>query len=148
MYQKNIHGKSFSYDDALQKCGFGKFNYTLIVLSGGLMASANIELTSVNIILPIAQCDLNFSNSDKGILSAIGYGGLIVSSHLWGFLADTKGSRVNLFLKIINTFFQQLKGRKATLVPSLVLAFVTTLLSSFVNNFWLLVFLRFLNGFL
>lgn len=129
MDQKNDHAKSYSFDEALKKCEFGKLNYILILVSGGLMASAYIELTSVNFILPIAQCDLDLSTSDKGILSAIGYVGLILSSHFWGFLADTK-------------------GRKATLVPSLVLAFTTTLVTSFVNNFWLLVFLRFLNGFL
>ena len=118
----------FTFDDALQKCKFGKFNYILILVSGGLMASAFIELTSVNIILPVAQCDLNLTTSDKGILSAIGYVGLILSSHLWGFLSDTKGRRI-------------------TLVSSLILAFTATFLSSFVNNFWLLVLLRFLNGF-
>lgn len=120
--------ESFSFEDALQKSGFGKFNYTLIALAGGLMAAAFIELTSVNFILPIAQCDLNLTTSNKGILSAIGYVGIIFSSHLWGFLADTK-------------------GRRATLIPSLLLAFTSTVVSSFVNNFWLLVFLRFLNGF-
>lgn len=120
---------SHSFEDAITKSGFGRFNYILIALSGGLMSCAFVELTSINIVLPVAQCDLDMSTSDKGILSAIGYVGLIMSSHLWGFLADTK-------------------GRKATLVPSLVLAFTATFFSSFVNSFWLLVFLRFMNGFL
>lgn len=118
-----------SFDDAITKCRFGLFNYVLIFLAGSLMASAFIELTSVNIILPIAQCDLDMTTSNKGILSAIGYVGVILSSHLWGFLADTK-------------------GRKETLIPSVMLAFTTTVVSSFVNSFWILVFLRFLNGFL
>lgn len=118
-----------SFEEAITKCRFGLFNYILIFLSGSLMGSAFIELTSVNIVLPIAQCDLGMSTSNKGILSAIGYVGVILSSHLWGFLADTK-------------------GRKRTLIPSVMLAFVSTLVSSFISNFWLFVFLRFLNGFL
>lgn len=117
------------FEDALKKCSFGKFNFMFMTLAGGVMAAAFLELTSVNLILPIAQCDLNLTTSYKGILSAIGYVGVILSSHLWGFLADTR-------------------GRKTTLVPSLLIAFVVTVLSSLVNNFWLLVFLRFLNGFL
>lgn len=128
MEQKSF-AKSVAFEDAIKLSGFGKFNYLLIALSGGLMASAFLELTSVNFILPVAQCDLNLTTSDKGILSAIGYVGVILSSHLWGFLADTR-------------------GRRATLIPSLLLAFVFTALSSLVNNFWLLVFFRFLNGFL
>lgn len=116
------------FEDALEKCGFGKLNYILILVSGGLMASAFIELTAVNIILPIAQCDLNLTSSDKGTLGAIGYVGVILSSHLWGFLSDTK-------------------GRKKSLVPSLVFAFISTFFSTFTNNFWVFALFRFLNGF-
>lgn len=122
-------GKLLEFEDALKKTGFGKFNYILMTLAGGLMACAFIELTSVNYVLPIAQCDLVMESSDKGILSAIGYVGVILSSYLWGFLSDTK-------------------GRRRTLVPTLLIAFAATFASSLVNNFWFLVFLRFLNGFL
>lgn len=121
--------KLVAFEDAIKRTSFGKFNFILMALAGGLMSCAFIELTSVTFILPIAQCDLNLSSGDKGVLSAIGYVGVILSSFLWGFLADTA-------------------GRKKTLVPTLLIAFATTLASSLVNSFWLLVFLRFLNGFL
>lgn len=117
------------FEEAIKRCKFGKFNYILIVLSGGIMASAFFELTSVNFILPLAECDLEMSSTDKGILSSIGYVGVILSSHFWGFLADTK-------------------GRRSMLIPSLLMAFVATLLSSLANSFWLLVGFRFINGFL
>lgn len=55
--------------------------------------------------------------------------GIITSSHLWGFLADTQ-------------------GRKKIMQPTLFTAFVLTCLSTMTNNFWLFVILRFLNGFL
>lgn len=117
------------FEEAIKRCKFGKFNYILIALCGGLMACGFFELTSVTFILPLAQCDLDLSSTDKGILSAIGYVGVLLSSHLWGFLADTR-------------------GRRAMLIPSLLMAFAATLLSSLANHFWLLVFLRFINGFL
>lgn len=117
------------FEEAIKRCKFGKFNYILIVLAGGLMGAGFAELSSVNFILPLAQCDLNLSSPHKGILSAIGYVGVILSSHLWGFLADTK-------------------GRRATMIPSLLIAFVVSVLSSLANNFWLLLCLRFINGFL
>ncbi len=117
------------FEEAIKRCKFGKFNYILIGLSGGLMACGFFELTSVNFILSIAQCDLDMSSTDKGVLSAIGYLGVILSSHLWGFLADTK-------------------GRRSMLIPSLLMAFFATVLSSLANSFWLLVLLRFINGFL
>jgi MFS family permease len=125
-----VSGKSsVEFEEAIKRCGFGKFNYVLIVLCGSLMGCGFIELTSVNFIMPVAECDLNLSTSDKGILSAIGYVGVILSSHLWGFLSDTK-------------------GRRKTLIVSLLTAFFLTFISSLMKNFWVLVFLRFLNGFL
>lgn len=127
--EKKIADESVFFESAIEKSGFGKFNYIFIALAGGLMACAFIELTSVNFILSIAQCDLDMSTSDKGILSAIGYVGLILSSHLWGFLADTR-------------------GRRSTMILSLLIATLATIASSLVSNFWLLVFLRFVNGFL
>lgn len=128
MNQERIKS-SVEYEEALKKCGFGKFNYVLIFLCGSLMGCGFLELTSINFVLPVAECDLKLSNSDKGILSAIGYVGVILSSHLWGFLSDTK-------------------GRRKTLIASLLIATSLTIISTFANSFWILVLLRFLNGFL
>jgi MFS transporter, VNT family, synaptic vesicle glycoprotein 2 len=116
-------------EEALDRTGFGKFNYALIVLSGAILGCVFLETVSINFILPVAQCDLNLTTSDKGVLSAVGFIGIIVSSHLWGFLADTR-------------------GRKTVIVPTLFIAFGITIVSSFVSNFKFLVVLRFLNGFL
>lgn len=114
---------------ALSKTGYGKFNYAIIVLTGAVLCCVFLETVGINFILPVAQCDLNMTNQNKGVLSAIGFVGIIVSSHLWGFLADTR-------------------GRKTVIVPTLIVAFAITIVSSFVKSFWLMVLLRFLNGFL
>lgn len=116
-------------ENALEKTGFGKFNFTLIVLAGAILAAVFLETVSINIILPVAQCDLQMTNQNKGLLSAVGFIGIIVSSHLWGFLADTR-------------------GRKMIIVSTLFIAFFITIISSFTQSYWLLVVLRFLNGFL
>ncbi|XP_037024120.1 synaptic vesicle glycoprotein 2A-like [Bradysia coprophila] len=54
--------------------------------------------------------------------------GIIVSSFLWGYLADTK-------------------GRQIVMKWSLLLAFIVSVASSFSNDFWSLLILRFLTGF-
>jgi MFS transporter, VNT family, synaptic vesicle glycoprotein 2 len=116
-------------EEALVRTGFGKFNYALIVLTGAILGCVVLETVSINFILPVAQCDLGLTTHDKGILSAIGFVGMIASSHLWGFLADTR-------------------GRKAVIVPTLFIAFGITIVSSFAKSFLFLVLMRFLNGFL
>lgn len=71
-------------EEAVEKTGFGRFNYVLIVLTGAILGSVFLETVGINFVLPVAQCELNMSNRDKGILSAVGFLGIIVSSHLWG----------------------------------------------------------------
>lgn len=116
------------FSEALEKTKFGKFNYFLIIIAGLVLANVLLETASIGFILPISQCDLQLTNQDKGILSAIGFLGIILSSHLWGFLADTK-------------------GRRKVILPTLLMAFVFTVLSSFSHTFWVLVLLRLINGF-
>lgn len=93
------------------------------------MANVLLETSAVAFYMPVAHCDLQLNNSRKGLLSAIGYVGMIVSSHLWGFLADTK-------------------GRKRVIKPTLCFGFVVTVISSFATNYWIILFLRFINGIL
>lgn len=117
-----------SFEEALRRTGFGKFNYLLVILSGAVLATVLLETLGISFILPIAECDLNLSTKDKGILSAIAFVGIITSSHLWGFLADTR-------------------GRRKVIMPTLFISFIITVISSFVKSFWLFFFLRFLSGF-
>lgn len=109
--------------------GFGLFNYILIFTSALTMAAFIIEMIGISFIFPVSQCDLHLTSRQKGILGAAGYFGIICSSHLWGYLADTK-------------------GRRRVIQPTLFATFVVTVAASFVQNFYLLTILRFLTGFL
>lgn len=116
-------------EDALTLVGFGKFNYILIIISGVALNTVLFETLSIGFILPLAQCDLELTTKDKGFLSAIAFAGIISSSHLWGFLADTI-------------------GRKRIIVPTLFISFLCTLISCFSTGFWILAISRYLCGFL
>ena len=82
----NSSESHMSLEEAIEKTGFGRFNYVLIILTGAVLGCVFVETVAINFILPVAQCDLNLSNRDKGILSGIGFTGIIISSHLWGLL--------------------------------------------------------------
>ncbi|XP_065365581.1 synaptic vesicle glycoprotein 2B-like [Calliphora vicina] len=116
-------------DEALEKTHYGKYNIQLIIFSGLVLNNVILESVGISFALPVIACDLNLSYQEQGILGAVCFLGIIFSSHLWGFLADTK-------------------GRKATMRPALLLAFLLTLISSFSFNFIMMAILRFLNGIL
>ncbi|XP_058465632.1 synaptic vesicle glycoprotein 2B-like isoform X2 [Malaya genurostris] len=107
---------------------FGKFNYILIIISGTILTNVLLETLGISYVIPVADCDLLLTTKEKGVLSGVAFAGIIASSHLWGFLADTR-------------------GRKRVIVPTLFLTFISTALSSFTSNFWILTILRFFSGF-
>ncbi|XP_055845871.1 synaptic vesicle glycoprotein 2B-like [Episyrphus balteatus] len=118
-----------SIDDALSETKFGKFNYILILLCGLVMINVVLECVGISFVLPVINCDMDLSFQKKGILGAVGFFGMIFSSHLWGFLADTT-------------------GRRKVMRPTLFVGYFVTVLSSFSPNFWTLAVLRFINGFM
>lgn len=106
---------------------FGVCNVVLVLISGTILASFLLEILGVSYIIPVIDQDLDVTTKEKGVLSAVGFAGTIVSSHLWGFLADTH-------------------GRRKIIVPALFITFVISMISSFTANFWVIVFLRFMVG--
>lgn len=55
--------------------GYGKFNYMLNLAAIPASWSIAFDTSTISYILPSAECDLNLSNLDKGILNAMVYGG-------------------------------------------------------------------------
>lgn len=63
-----------------------------------------VENVNIGFVLPYARCDLKFSSAEQGALNAVGYIGIVVSSHFWGFLADTWGRRKVLRTALLGSF--------------------------------------------
>ncbi|XP_017067450.1 synaptic vesicle glycoprotein 2C [Drosophila eugracilis] len=85
------------FETAIDEAGFGMFNILLLVAAVPAAMGTVYETSTMSYILPSAECDLQLSLLDKGILNAITYAGMISSAVMWGYLADTKG-RKNLLI--------------------------------------------------
>lgn len=88
-----------------------------------------VETMSAMFITPAAQCDLNLTLGEKGLLYSISFFGVVSGSFLWGYLADTR-------------------GRKMVTIISLFTSAIISIIGSFVSLVWLFILLRYLNGFL
>ncbi|XP_066995287.2 synaptic vesicle glycoprotein 2B [Anabrus simplex] len=115
------------FEEALSLTGHGKFHHLLLLGCGLCLISMISETISTSYLLPAAQCDFDMSSSEKGLLSAVVYIGMICSSHMWGFLADTK-------------------GRRKILVFTLFMNSLCNITAGFMPTFWLYFTMRFLNG--
>ncbi|XP_059609947.1 synaptic vesicle glycoprotein 2B [Phlebotomus argentipes] len=120
-------GEKISLDEALDRLGFGRV-HMLVIIAGGLCLLTVInESMGIGMLMPVAQCDLELTSTDKGLLSAISFLGILTSSHFWGYLADTRGRRRMIMCTLFGTA-------------------IITILSSVAQNFTLFVVLRFLSG--
>lgn len=73
--------------------GYGKFNIVLVLAAGFAFAGMGMENVNVSIIIPYAKLDMDISVAEQGLLNSAGFIGLVATSHLWGFLADTWGRK-------------------------------------------------------
>lgn len=117
------------FETAISLTGYGKFNYMLNLVAIPAAWSIVFETTTMSYILPSAECDLNLSNLDKGILNAMVYAGMISGGFFWGFFSDTL-------------------GRQKLLIASYFLLAVVVVSSSFSQAFWILTVFKFLGGFM
>ncbi|XP_068153300.1 synaptic vesicle glycoprotein 2C-like [Drosophila tropicalis] len=115
------------FDKAIEAAGFGCFNLILLLVAIPAQCAAIFESSVMSFILPVAECDLHLTLTDKGILNATGYAGMIVSAIAWGYLADTK-------------------GRQKILYSGYLIDAICVLGSALSQNFWMLVVFKFLGG--
>uniref|UniRef100_A0A8C1IWC3 Synaptic vesicle glycoprotein 2 n=1 Tax=Cyprinus carpio TaxID=7962 RepID=A0A8C1IWC3_CYPCA len=85
--------KKLSYEEAVEKAGFGLFHWLLLVVCGWANASDAVEILCVSFLLPTARCDLHLTSADMGLLTAsifLGVAWLVIprtslNAH-WGWL--------------------------------------------------------------
>ncbi|XP_031332487.1 synaptic vesicle glycoprotein 2C-like isoform X2 [Photinus pyralis] len=82
-----------NHEVAVKASSFGLFNVLVIAIMLPASLSSVFSTTSMSYVFPIAQCDLNLTVDDKGLLNSVTYFGMLVSGFLWGVLTDLFGRR-------------------------------------------------------
>lgn len=97
------------YETAISATGYGKFHYWLLLACGWANAADAVEIICVSFLLPSAECDLFLTSTDKGILSAVVFLGMMIGGYIWGGLGDSLGRRGVLMVSMaFNALFAML----------------------------------------
>ncbi|CAH2217235.1 jg12121 [Pararge aegeria aegeria] len=88
-----ISKNSTSFEDALTKTGFGKFNILAFVVSLTLVMGMTFEVVSVAYLVPASACDMGTTTAQQGLMAGVPLLGIIATSHFQGYMADTRGRR-------------------------------------------------------
>ncbi|EDV49609.1 synaptic vesicle glycoprotein 2A [Drosophila erecta] len=81
------------FETAIAECGFGFFNLFILCSAAPCLTAMVFSASALSYVMPSAECDLDLSIVDKGMLHAVTYAGMIISAVPWGFIADTIGRR-------------------------------------------------------
>lgn len=73
------------------RAAFGRFHIKLILVCGLCTMGIGMENSLVGFVLTQVKCDMVMTSVEQGLLNSIVFVGIVVSSHFWGFLADTWG---------------------------------------------------------
>ncbi|KAL0820155.1 hypothetical protein ABMA28_006089 [Loxostege sticticalis] len=91
-------------EEALKKCGFGLFHVRLLITTFvGVMSMVLVNNTT-SFLLPIAECDLKMNLAQKGLLTAIPFVGMFLTSIFTAFLADAFGRKQSLLIGLGGLF--------------------------------------------
>ncbi|XP_049842950.1 synaptic vesicle glycoprotein 2A-like isoform X2 [Schistocerca gregaria] len=119
-------GVATPFEEAVAMTGSGKFHWVLLTVCGLCLVAMCFEVLGIAFVTPAVLCDFDMTSFEKGFLGGTIYIGMIVSSHLWGYAADTWGRHVVLSLTLgLDFVCSVLSG----LMPSLPLLIVFRLLS-------------------
>ncbi len=92
--------RSFSFDEALEKIGYGRFQRRLLVICGLGWAADAMEVLLVSFALPAMSAEWSLSAAQKGLLATAMFVGMLVGAVFWGRLSDRIGRRAGFILTI------------------------------------------------
>lgn len=98
----------------------GKFNVFLTLVCGFGLMGMTLENQNMGFVMPFVKCDLELTISEQGFLYSVSFFGMVMSSHFWGFLADTWGRRKVMRIALLGSFTFALISAFAPSVASLI----------------------------
>lgn len=92
-----------------------------------------VETLNIGFVIPLIEmeCELSLTLSQKGLLNSAAFVGVVISSFLWGFLADWRHG-----------------GRRKIMHFCTGIAFIFSFISSFSVHVWMLIIAKFFVGLL
>ncbi|XP_037037557.1 synaptic vesicle glycoprotein 2B-like [Bradysia coprophila] len=80
-----------TFEEAATVVGNGRFHHYLLFATGFSLLGVFTEALNMAFVLPSAKCDIEMTTTEHGLINAIGFIGVVLTSHFWGFMADTWG---------------------------------------------------------
>ena len=124
-HQPVSHQESYTFSEAVEYIGFGRFHVILMILCGFGWFAQILELVIMSFVAPQIQQDFGLSPLEYGVLGSISFVGMAIGALFWGIISDKFGRWIGFTCTTAITF-------------------VFSLVSAFAPNYWSLLLFRIL----
>ncbi|KAL6078140.1 Synaptic vesicle 2-related protein [Balamuthia mandrillaris] len=96
---------TYSCEEAINKLGFGWFQWQVLLLCGAAFTGEAMEVMLVSFMMGEIEAEWGLSSWERASLGACVFLGMLLGSYIFGYLADKKGRRFAFFLVVCVTGF-------------------------------------------
>jgi len=96
---------SFTVEEAVEKIGFGRFQWKLSLFTGSAWMADAMELMILSIISPQLRCEWHLYTWQEALITTVVFVGMMLSSSMWGSICDSYGRKTGLVICVIWTFY-------------------------------------------
>ncbi|XP_016831510.2 putative transporter SVOPL isoform X1 [Cricetulus griseus] len=93
--------KTFTVEDAVETIGFGRFHIALFLIMGSTGVVEAMEIMLIAVVSPVIRCEWHLENWQVAFVTTMVFFGYMVSSILFGLLADRYGRWKILLLSFL-----------------------------------------------
>ncbi|KAM6168223.1 putative transporter SVOPL [Erethizon dorsatum] len=99
--QQQKEPKMFAVEDAVEAIGFGRFHIALFLIMGSTGVVEAMEIMLIAVVSPVIRCEWHLENWQVAFVTTMVFFGYMVSSILFGLLADRYGRRKILLISFL-----------------------------------------------
>ena len=105
----------YTVDEAIEKMGFGPFQWMITLLCGTIVIADTIEIMVLSILPFLCKCQWDLSSAEEAAISSAMFIGAMIGCTFWGFVADSFGrKKVVVGMGLILLTFGSLSAVKLT----------------------------------
>ncbi|XP_034984458.2 putative transporter SVOPL [Zootoca vivipara] len=93
--------KTFTVEEAVETIGFGRFHIALFLIMGSTGVAEAMEIMLIAVVGPVIRCEWQLGNWQVALVTTMVFFGYMISSVIFGVLADRYGRWKILFISFI-----------------------------------------------
>jgi len=88
-----LESDGYDVGEAIEAIGFGKFQWRLLLITGGLFMSDGLTMMQLSFLAPATGCDFHLNIGEQALITSIVFIGMFIGSYVCGVASDKFGRR-------------------------------------------------------